>query len=134
VFLARLIGLYCLLVALTFSAHKQETLMALDAIVHSQDILLFVGIVALVAGLALVIGHNIWKGGLATVLVTLVGWVLTVRAVLILLLPPDVMGFIWDMVRVDRLFYVYMAITAVIGSYLTWASFAAPKQSAPAAQ
>ena len=121
-FLARLIGLYCILLALTLSSHKQESLMAFDAVVHSQDILLVAGIVALAAGLAMVIGHNVWSGGAPVVVVTLIGWIILVRAVLILLLPADVMGFLYDMVHVDRYFYFYMAIIAAIGVYLTWAS------------
>ena len=96
--------------------------MAFDAVVHSQDILLVAGIVALAAGLAMVIGHNVWSGGAPVVVVTLIGWIILVRAVLILLLPADVMGFLYDMVHVDRYFYFYMAITAAIGVYLTWAS------------
>ncbi len=133
-FLARLIGLDCILIALTLSAHKQESLMAFDAVAHSQDILLVTGIIALAAGLAMVIGHNVWSGGAPTVLVTLVGWILFVRAVVILLLPADVLGFLFDMIRVDRYFYVYMAITAAIGIYLTWASSRATQVAAPDSQ
>ena len=134
VFLARLIGLYCILLALTLSAHKQESLMAFDAVVHSQDILLVTGIIALAAGLAMVIGHNVWSGGAPVVLVTLFGWILLVRAVLVLLLPADVLGFVVDMIHVDRYFYFVMAITAAIGIYLTWASIRATKVAAPGSQ
>jgi hypothetical protein len=133
-FLARLIGLYCILLALMLSAHKQESLMAIDAVVHSQDILLVVGIIALAAGLAMVIGHNVWSGGAPVVLVTLFGWTLLVRAVLILFLPADVMGYLFDLIHADRYFYLYMAITAAIGIYLTWASLRATKVAAPGSQ
>jgi hypothetical protein len=133
-FLARLIGLFFILLALTLSSHKQESLMAFDAVVHSQDILLVTGIVALAAGLAMVIGHNVWSGGAPVVLVTLIGWIVLVRGVLILLLPADVIGFVYDLVRVDRYFYVIMAIIAAIGIYLTWASVRGAKAAAASGQ
>ena len=133
IFLARLIGLFFLLLALLLSVHKQESVMAFDAIAHSQDILLVAAYVALAAGLAMVIGHNIWSGGAPVILVTLTGWALLLKAVVILLLPADVMGFVYDTLRFDRSFYVVMAIMAAIGIYLTWASFRGAKVAAPSA-
>ena len=127
VFLARLIGMYFLLIALTFSAHKQQTLIAFDAIVHSQDIVLVTGIVALAVGLALVIGHNRWSGGAPAIIVTIVGWILLIRSVLVLLLPPDVVGLVYDMLGIDRYFSVYMVVIGVIGLYLIWSSFRGAK-------
>ncbi len=133
-FLARLMGLFFILIALTLSSHKQESLTAFDAVVHSQDILLVAGIAALAAGLAMVIGHNVWSGGAPVVVVTLIGWTVLVRAVLLLLLPSDVIGFVYDLVRADRYFYVIMAITAAIGVYLTWASVRGAKAAGATGQ
>jgi hypothetical protein len=130
-FLARLIGLFFVLLALLLSAHKQESLMAFDAIAHSQDILLVAGYIALAAGLALVIGHNKWSGGAPVILVTLTGWALLLKAVTVLLLPADVMGFVYDLLRFDRSFYVIMAAMGAIGIYLTWASIRGAKVAEP---
>jgi hypothetical protein len=125
VFLARLIGLYCLVIAFALTAHKQSSLTTLDAIVHSPDIVMITGLIALLVGLAMVIGHNIWSGGVPSVLVTIVGWITLIRSVLLLLLPADVLGFLYDAMRVDHLFYAYIGVTGVIGLYLTYVGFTA---------
>lgn len=130
-FLARLIGVYCIVVAVALSTHAQTSLVALDAVVHSPDILLVAGAIALLGGLAMVIGHNIWAGGLRVVVVTLVGWVTLVRALLLLFLPSDAVAAVYEAMRVEQLFYFYMAITAVIGVYLTYAGFVATAPRVP---
>jgi hypothetical protein len=128
-FLARLIGVYCIIVAVALATHMQASLVALDAVVHSPDILLVAGGIALLGGLAMVIGHNIWTGGLRVIVVTLIGWVTLLRALLLLFLPSDAVAALYDAMRVEQLFYFYMAITAAIGVYLTYAGFATPPAS-----
>jgi hypothetical protein len=123
VFLAKLLGLYFILFALVLSAHKQESLVTLGAIVHSPDILLVTGAFALVGALAMLIGHNIWRGGAPVVVVTIIGWILFFKAFLLLFLPSDVLGFVYDMIRVDKMFTIYMLITAAVGVYLTYVGF-----------
>ena len=50
-------------------------------------VLLFAGVFALIVGLAIVLGHNVWSGGAAPAIVTLVGWASLVKGLLILFLP-----------------------------------------------
>jgi hypothetical protein len=126
-FLARLIGVYCIVVAIAFTTHMQGSLIAVDAIVHSPDILLVAAVLALLAGLAMVIGHNVWSGGAHAVVVTIIGWLTLLRALLLLFLPGDAVAWLYDVMRVEQRFYVYMAITAAVGLYLTYASFAMPR-------
>lgn len=130
-FLARLIGFYCIIVAVALSTHAQASLVALNAVVHSPDILLVAGGIALLGGLAMVIGHNIWSGGLRVIVVTVIGWATLVRAILLLFLPSDAVAALYDAMRVEQRFYFYMAITAVIGVYLIYAGFAARTPPVP---
>jgi hypothetical protein len=130
-FLARLIGVYCIVVAVALTTHMQASLVALDAIVHSPDILLVAGVLALLGGLAMVIGHNIWSGGARAVVVTLIGWLMLLRALLLLFLPGDAVAALYSAMHVEQWFYVYVAITAAIGVYLTYVSFAVQAPPAP---
>jgi hypothetical protein len=131
-FLARLIGLFCVVLALAMAMHKQTSVATIDALVHSPDMLLIIGLVALGTGLALVLQHNIWSGGAATVVVTLIGWLLLVRAALLLFLPMETVASLIELIRFDDLFYVYMAIVAALGLFLTYAGFTAPPATAAA--
>ena len=123
IFLARLIGLFALVESLAMFVHKQAMVETAAALVRDRPLVLILGMIALAAGLALVLSHNVWSGGAPAVVVTLVGWVILVRGVVLLVLPPDTVARLFDMVRFAELFYLYAGITLLLGLYLTWAGF-----------
>ncbi len=122
-FLSRLIGLYCILVALSMITHKQATLDAVTALVHTPALMFAVGVIALVAALAMVLGHNVWSGGALPVVVTLVGWLLLCKSILILFLSPEAASAIFiDRLDYEHLFYLYAGFCLLLGIYLTYAA------------
>ena len=123
IYLGRLIGLYCVLIALAMISHRQATVDTTTALVHDAPVLFFVSIVAMVACLAIVLGHNVWSGGALPVVVTLVGWISLVKGLIFLLLSPETSAAYLEALRYGQLFYVYTSITLVIGIYLTFSSF-----------
>lgn len=131
VFLARLLGLYCLIIALALVAHPQASLSTLEAMVHSPDILLVTGVMAVLGGLAMVIGHNVWSGGARAVVVTVVGWVVLLKGLIVLLLPMEAVVAWYDLLHIEQGFYLYMLLTAVLGAYLTYVGFARSSSSTP---
>ena len=88
-FLSRLIGLYCILVALSMITHKQATLDSVTAVLRDPSMMFVLGAIMLVAGLAMVLAHNIWSGGALAVIVTLVGWMTLIKSLFFLFLPPE---------------------------------------------
>ncbi len=64
-FLSKLIGFYLMLISLAMIAHKQATVESMNALVHNAPVLFVVGVIAVAAGLAMVLGHNvkIWPCG-----------------------------------------------------------------------
>jgi len=132
VFLSRLIGLYCILVALPMITHKQATVETATALLHDPSMMLVLGVFTLAAGLAMVLAHNIWSGGALAVIVTLVGWLTLIKGLLFLFLPRDVEAeFFLRELHYDQLFYLYMVISLVIGIYLTYGGFASTSQRRP---
>jgi uncharacterized membrane protein HdeD (DUF308 family) len=71
IFLARLIGLFAILVSLSMVLHKRVMVETTTALLRNGPLLLITGMVGLVAGLAMVLSHNIWSGGALPVVVTL---------------------------------------------------------------
>ena len=123
-FLSRLIGLYCILVALSMITRKQATLESVTAVLRDPSMMFVLGAITLVAGLAMVLAHNIWSGGALTVIVTLVGWITLVKSLFLLFLPPEVeAGFFLRQLHYQELFYLYGAISLVLGVYLTYGGF-----------
>lgn len=123
VFLSKLIGLYCLLVALSMLMHKEATVAALDSVVHSPAVLLLGGLTAIVIGLAMILSHNLWSGGAPTVIVTLFGWISLIKGLIVLFLPPEAASGYFAALHYDQLLYFYAALMVVLGAYLTYAGF-----------
>ena len=124
VFLSRLIGLYCILVAISMTVRKQSIIETITALLHNAPLMFLVGILTLVAGLAMILAHNVWSGGISTVVVTIVGWITLIKGLLFLFLPQEVEADLFlHKLHYEQYFYVFMAISLVIGIYLTYDGF-----------
>ena len=123
-FLSRLVGLYCILVSLSMVTHKRATVEMMTALVHNPPLLFIVGVITLAAGLAMILGHNVWSGGALPVIVTLIGWLTLIKGLLFLLLSPEAaVRFFLGGLHYEQSFYLYAAISLVLGVYLTYRGF-----------
>jgi len=123
-FLSRLIGLYCIFLALSLITRRQVTLETVTNLLQSPSMMLILGVITLTAGLAMVLAHNVWSGGALAVIVTLVGWITLIKSLLFLFLPPEMeAGLFLGWLHYQQLFYVYGAISFVLGVYLTYGGF-----------
>ena len=124
IFLSRLIGLYLILISLSMVTHKQSMVETMTALVHNPPELYVVGVIAIAAGLAMVLGHNVWSGGVFPVLVTLSGWlVLTKGALLLFLSPQATYGVFLAGFHFEQYFYVYGASVLILGICMTYGGF-----------
>ena len=123
-FLSKLIGLYCILVALSMITRRQATLESVTALLHNPSMILILGVITLAAGLAMVLAHNIWSGGALVVVVTLVGWITLIKSLFFLFLPPEMeAGLFLGQLHYQQLFYLYTSVSLVLGVYLTYGGF-----------
>lgn len=124
IFLSRLIGLYCIVVALLMVIRKPAVIDTVTAYSQSPSMMIFLGMVVVVAGLAMILAHNIWCGGALPVVVTLVGWLALIKGLLFLFLPADAYpGIILCWLRHPLLFYVSLVLILLIGIYLIYGGF-----------
>lgn len=124
VFLSRLIGLYCILVALSMMTRRQATVETVKALLQNAPMILFLGVITLAAGLAMVLAHNVWSGGALPVIVTLVGWITLIKSLFFLFLPPEMeAGLFLGQLHYQQFFYLYGAFSLVLGLYLTFGGF-----------
>jgi hypothetical protein len=106
-------------------AHRQATVEAMTALLHNPSLVFVVSVMAVAAGLAMVLGHNIWSGGGLPVTVTVIGWLSLIKGVLLLFLSPEAAsGAFLAGLHYEQLFVLYAAITLALGIYLTYAGFA----------
>lgn len=123
-FLAKLIGMSCVLVGIAMGIHKQAYLDMVTALVHDAPVSFVFGFILVAAGLALILGHNVWSGGAVPVIVTLFGWATSIKGLLFLFLPPAAaVGFVVWGPGYERFFYLGVAAAIILGAYLAYAGF-----------
>ncbi len=125
IFLSKLLGLYCVVVGLAMFAHAQATMEMIKVLVRDTPALYIAGIFALAIGLAMVLGHNIWSGGVLPVVVTIIGWLALLKGLLVLFLPAHADEGLFLGGHYVVHYYVKAAITVILGIYLTYGGFTA---------
>jgi hypothetical protein len=124
VFLSKLIGLYCIVISLSMFTNKQTTMETVTALMNNRPLLYVVGVMAVAAGLAMILSHNVWSGGALPVVVTLIGWLALIKGALFLFLSPEAEARVFlGGLRYEAYFYVYAAVSLLLGVYLTYGGF-----------
>ena len=123
IYLGRLLGLFTLITSSWLLFDRHAALDTIPALLADRPAMLIFAIMAIAAGLAIVLGHNIWSGGILAILVTLIGWIMLIRGISFLLLPPAAMLRILAAMQIERFWYIYFAIPFILGLYLTWLAF-----------
>ncbi len=123
VFLARFIGLFTVVLVVALLVRGSATV---EGAVADGPVMLVYAIISLATGVAMILGHNVWSGGALPVVVTLVGWLILAKSLMLLFATPDALQQIFDHMQYGQHYYLYLAPSLVIGLYLTWAGFTAP--------
>lgn len=130
-FLGKLFGLYCVLVALAMLLRGDATAQTVARLLADGPLLLVLGVVTLLGGLALLLAHHSWSGGPLPVTITLIGWVTLIKGLLFLALSPDAeVALFLRGLRYPELFRVYAGLALALGLWLTYAAFTGRARSA----
>ncbi len=125
VFLARLFGLYCLIMAVAMLLQADAFVTIVHALMADAPLVLIAAVFTLFGGLALVLLHNTWSGGALPVIVTLIGWLTLIKAVVLLVLPSAKLAALYGGVSQTHIL-ISGSITLLLGIYLTVAGFRSP--------
>jgi hypothetical protein len=102
---------------------QRETIATAAAITANPGMIMIAGVMALGAGLAIVLGHPDLTGSALAVCVTAIGWVMAAKGALLLILPNARLQALYRAIAYDRLFFVYMGATFAFGAWFEWAAF-----------
>jgi hypothetical protein len=122
VFLARLIGLFIVLVVVGIVVRGSATV---ETAVASGPVMLVYALISLAVGLAMILAHNVWSGGALPVVVTLVGWLILAKGLVLLFVTPEALTRLIHDMQYGEHYYLYLTPSLAIGLYLTWAGFTA---------
>jgi hypothetical protein len=124
IFLARSIGLFTILLVAGFLVRGGAVI---ETTVADTPVMLSYAIISLAMGVAMVVGHNVWSGGVLPVVVTLAGWLILAKGVFLLLFSPDAFAGMMHRMEYGEHYSLYLAPAFALGLYLTWAGFTAPR-------
>jgi hypothetical protein len=110
VFLARFIGLSTVLLVVALIGRGSAMI---EAAVADGPVMLVYAIISLAAGLAMILGHNVWSGGALPVVVTLVGWLILAKGLMLLFVTPEAMKQVFDHMQYGEHHYLYLTPSLV---------------------
>lgn len=124
IFIARLLGPMFVVVGVAILLHRQRFQTILQEFVHSATWLYFAGFIGLLAGLALLLTHNIWVLDWR-VLITLIGWITLVRALITIFQPRWIVAAGSAILGHFGIFVGAAVLNLIIGLVLSYCGYAA---------
>jgi hypothetical protein len=128
VFLARFIGLFTVLLVVSLLVRGSALI---ETTASDGPVMLTYAIISLAIGVAMILGHNVWSGGVLPVVVTLVGWLILAKGLLLLFVAPETFSRLFEQMHYGAHEYLFLAPSLLVGLYLAWAGFTAPMPRGP---
>ena len=117
VFLAKLIGPFCLIVGAGLVLNQAQFRALADEFMRSPALAFLTGLIALPAGLAIVLSHNVWTADWR-VLITILGWLTVFKGAIRFLAPQQTLNVGRTFLAKRNVITISAAIWLVIGAVL----------------
>ncbi len=128
--LGKLLGLYLIAISVSMFAHAQATVEIMMAIIQDRPLLFICGLMGVTAGLAIVLAHNVWSGGVLPILVTLFGWASLIKGMLLLVLSPETESRVFIVgLGYEQHPNLFAALALLLGAYMTYLGFSIKTRS-----
>lgn len=120
-FLAKLFGLYLMIVCLSVLVRKDGLSTLADEFFQNRSFVFFSGALILIFGLYLVLSHNIWELSWQGV-ITLIGWLTVFKGIIRLFIPEKVKNLSKKVVT-SPVYTPILALFFFLGVWLTYIGF-----------
>jgi hypothetical protein len=118
-FLAKLLGIYLLIIAVVAIANKRQVMIFIKDILSSPGLLAVLGIFNILLGLAIVIIHPIWEWNWRG-LITLFGYLSIIKGIVRFGFPNLCR---LDLKTFEKGYWIIWPLLLILGVYLTYAGF-----------
>jgi hypothetical protein len=125
IYLAKLLGLFTVVLCAWMLLRPADGMALIDALFHQPGLQFTYAMIALGGGIAMVLGHNFWRPGALTIMVTVIGWLVTLRGFVLLLAPGPKLFAALEAAGFERLYRPILLVPLALGLYLTFAGFTA---------
>ena len=120
-FLAKLFGIYMLVIAVLWAARGEVISKTVEEFFADRAMMFMSGLLALVVGIAMVIGHSVWELSWRGV-ITLMGYFSIAKGIARIGFP-DVPRKAFGSLTKGGTRWALVGLAFLLGSYLTWAGF-----------
>ena len=123
-FLAKVMGLFMLIMSLSMLVNFHKLPKLLKELAKNTALVFFSGFPAILLGLLIVLSHNVWTNDPRWI-ITLMGWLILIKGVLRISMPEKMAGFVS---RISpRAHFVMLLIVLLLGAYLALFGFYGPE-------
>lgn len=122
IFLAKVIGIYLIIVSLALLINMKRFKSIIDDIMAHPGLQLVMGFNILIIGILLVVTHNIWVSSWE-VIITIIAWIAFIKGILNVALPNYAKKLVKHCTRSKNALLVIGIIDLVIGLFLCYTGF-----------
>lgn len=122
IFLARALGLYFLIIAISMLINGEKIKPLLTNIINDASLLFVTGFMALIIGILLVVSHNIWVADWRVV-ITIVAWMALFKGIMRVACPQFALDASKKWVGNDFTYNLSMVLVLLIGLFLSYHGF-----------
>lgn len=122
IFLAKVLGLYFVVIALWLLIRHRHTDMVMNEMMSSPGVLSLAAILGLIFGVLIVVAHNIWHLNW-TLIITLIGWIALVKAFFNLFLTDVARRFFKVWLQSRTAMVITDIFMIIIGLFLLYHGF-----------
>jgi len=119
IFIAELLGPVFVVVGIALMLREQTFRAILQDFIRSSALVYLAGFLGLISGLALVLTHNVWVFDWR-VLITLIGWVAIIRAVVTVFAPQWIVALGSKLLDHRRIFLGAGVVDLIMGIVLSY--------------
>ncbi len=121
-FLAQLIGLVCILLAIAGLLRPKFFLSVIRDLNHDSSSIFVAALITMSAGIAIVLAHNVWDGTWR-VWITLFGWVILLKGFAYLVAPKQLLHMGRSLYKNETVVRWLFVTVFFIGIYFTYMGF-----------
>ena len=121
IFLAKVLGLWLLIGCAVVLLKPKVVDIMIREINNSTALFYLTAFFTLIAGILIIVGHNIWSGW--PIVITLIGWISFIRGLLRLFFPERIKKLLDWILEHKNYLYTSCVIGIVIGLYLLYFGF-----------
>ena len=122
IFLAKVIGLYLLIMGLVL-LKKPDLQEMVNELSKNSALRLIAGVFTLILGLLLVVSHNVWSGGAYVIIITIIAWVVFIKGLLYVWLSDESYSKLVSKINPKSWVTISGVVNLILGFYLSYVGF-----------